>query len=73
MPDRKRLTAEQVLGHPWMKENGVADDQAFTPEVLTRLRAFGKMNFLKKEALKVRGLARCDIVTWGGLNTPSPG
>ena len=53
--DRKRLTAEQVLGHPWMKENGVADDQAFTPEVLTRLRAFGKMNFLKKEALKVSG------------------
>uniref|UniRef100_A0A7S2QUB8 Calcium-dependent protein kinase n=1 Tax=Chlamydomonas chlamydogama TaxID=225041 RepID=A0A7S2QUB8_9CHLO len=50
---KKRFTAEQVLKHPWMKEHGVATDEAFIPEVLTRLRTFAKMNKLKKEALKV--------------------
>lgn len=50
---KKRLTAEQVLKHPWMKENGVASDAPFIPEVLTRMRQFTKMNKLKKEALKV--------------------
>lgn len=49
---RKRLTAEQVLKHPWMKENGVATDQLI-PEVLTRMRQFTQMHKFKKEALKV--------------------
>ncbi|KAG2428086.1 hypothetical protein HYH02_014477 [Chlamydomonas schloesseri] len=50
---RKRLTAEQVLNHPWMRENGAALDEAFVPEILTRMRQFTKMNMLKREALKV--------------------
>ena len=50
----KRLTAEQLLRHPWMKVNGAASDTAMTPEFLMRLRQFGGMNHLKKEALKVR-------------------
>lgn len=51
---RKRLTAEQLLRHPWMKVNGMAsDDLVMNPEFLIRLRQFGQMNFLKKEALKV--------------------
>jgi calcium-dependent protein kinase len=50
---KKRLTAEQVLKHPWMVQHGVATD-AFIPEVLTRMRTFTQMNKLKKEALKVR-------------------
>ncbi|GFH16267.1 calcium-dependent protein kinase, partial [Haematococcus lacustris] len=49
---KKRLTAEQVLSHPWMKVNGVAPDEMI-PEVLTRMRQFTQMNKLKKEALKV--------------------
>ncbi len=49
----KRLTAAALLHHPWMKVNGVATDEVITPEVLNRLRNFGNMNKLKKEALKV--------------------
>jgi calcium-dependent protein kinase len=49
----KRLTAAQLLKHPWMKANGVASDDTMTPEVLTRLRQYGKMNNFKKEALKI--------------------
>mmetsp|Transcript_12291 Transcript_12291/g.22016 ORF Transcript_12291/g.22016 Transcript_12291/m.22016 type:complete len:507 (-) Transcript_12291:2527-4047(-) len=50
---KKRLTADQVLNHPWMRENGAALDDPFIPEILTRMRTFTKMNHLKKEALKV--------------------
>ncbi len=31
----------------------LASDETMMPEVLKRLNQFGKMNFLKKEALKV--------------------
>lgn len=40
---RKRLTAEQVLNHPWMRENGAAPDEAFVPEILVRMRQFTKV------------------------------
>jgi calcium-dependent protein kinase len=50
---RKRLTASDLLHHPWMKVNGVASDESLQPEVLSRLRTFGNMNKLKKEALKI--------------------
>ena len=50
---KKRLKAEELLKHPWMRVNGVATDDIITPEVLNRLRTFGNMNKLKKEALKV--------------------
>lgn len=50
---KRRLTAEQVLRHPWMRENGLAGQEDMTPEVLTRLKTFGQMNHLKKEALKI--------------------
>lgn len=49
----KRATAEEILHHSWLKENGSALDTAFEPEILTRMRRFAKMNLLKKEALKV--------------------
>eukprot|EP00798_Chlamydomonas_sp_ICE-L_P030782 gene30782-35822_t len=49
---QKRLTAKQVLQHPWMKENGIAIEEPMVPEVLARLRKFTHMNNLKKEALK---------------------
>ncbi|KAK1272827.1 Calcium-dependent protein kinase 6 [Acorus gramineus] len=48
-----RLTAHQVLCHPWISENGVAPDRALDPAVLSRLKQFSAMNKLKKMALRV--------------------
>ncbi|KAL4355029.1 hypothetical protein GQ457_06G003660 [Hibiscus cannabinus] len=49
----ERLTAHEVLCHPWICENGVAPDRALDPAVLTRLKQFSAMNKLKKMALRV--------------------
>ncbi|KAL2332571.1 hypothetical protein Fmac_020152 [Flemingia macrophylla] len=49
----ERLTAHQVLCHPWICENGVAPDRALDPAVLSRLKQFSAMNKLKKMALRV--------------------
>ncbi|XP_073221621.1 calcium-dependent protein kinase 4-like [Cicer arietinum] len=48
-----RLTAHQVLCHPWICENGVAPDRSLDPAVLSRLKQFSAMNKLKKMALRV--------------------
>jgi calcium-dependent protein kinase len=48
-----RLTAHEVLCHPWICENGVAPDRAIDPAVLSRLKQFSAMNKLKKMALRV--------------------
>ncbi|KAK4758476.1 hypothetical protein SAY87_019777 [Trapa incisa] len=48
-----RLTAHQVLCHPWICENGVAPDKALDPAVMSRLKQFSAMNKLKKMALRV--------------------
>ncbi|KAH9612218.1 hypothetical protein KSS87_005578 [Heliosperma pusillum] len=50
---KERLTAHQVLCHPWICENGVAPDRALDPAVLSRLKHFSAMNKLKKMALRV--------------------
>ncbi|CAL5020407.1 unnamed protein product [Urochloa decumbens] len=52
-PPAERLTAHQVLCHPWVCENGVAPDRALDPAVLSRLKQFSAMNRLKKMALRV--------------------
>ncbi|KAK8627059.1 hypothetical protein V6N13_134687 [Hibiscus sabdariffa] len=49
----ERLTAHEVLCHPWVCENGVAPDRALDPAVLSRLKQFSAMNKLKKMALRV--------------------
>ncbi|KAF8093445.1 hypothetical protein N665_0383s0073 [Sinapis alba] len=49
----ERLTAHEVMRHPWICENGVAPDRALDPAVLSRLKQFSAMNKLKKMALKV--------------------
>uniref|UniRef100_A0A7N0T924 non-specific serine/threonine protein kinase n=1 Tax=Kalanchoe fedtschenkoi TaxID=63787 RepID=A0A7N0T924_KALFE len=49
----ERLTAHEVLCHPWICENGVAPDRALDPAVLSRLKQFSAMNKLKKMALRV--------------------
>ncbi len=50
---KKRATADLILQHSWMKENGTASDKPLDNVILTRMRGFLNMNKLKKEALKV--------------------
>ncbi|KAM5550639.1 calcium-dependent protein kinase 1 [Rosa sericea] len=50
---RKRLTAHEVLCHPWVQVDGVAPDKALDSAVLSRLKQFSAMNKLKKMALRV--------------------
>ncbi|KAJ0443523.1 putative protein kinase CAMK-CDPK family [Helianthus annuus] len=50
---KDRLTAHEVLCHPWICENGVAPDRALDLAVLSRLKQFSAMNKLKKMALRV--------------------
>ncbi|KAG6743940.1 hypothetical protein POTOM_052644 [Populus tomentosa] len=50
---KKRLTAHEVLCHPWVKMEGVALDRPLDPAVLSRLKKFSAMNKLKKIAIRV--------------------
>ncbi|CAL9195237.1 calcium-dependent protein kinase 10 [Musa acuminata AAA Group] len=49
----KRLTAHEVLCHPWVQIDGVAPDKPLDSAVLSRLKHFSAMNKLKKMALRV--------------------
>ncbi|KAM4101823.1 hypothetical protein ACB094_05G174900 [Castanea mollissima] len=49
---KKRITAAQVLEHPWIK-GGQASDKPIDGAVLLRMKQFRAMNKLKKLALKV--------------------
>ncbi|OAY67230.1 Calcium-dependent protein kinase isoform 2 [Ananas comosus] len=50
---KKRITAAQVLEHPWLREGGEASDKPIDSAVLSRMKQFRAMNKLKKMALKV--------------------
>ncbi|KAI3687464.1 hypothetical protein L1987_81161 [Smallanthus sonchifolius] len=50
---KERLTAVEVLNHPWIREDGDASDKPIDIAVLTRMKQFRAMNKLKKVALKV--------------------
>ncbi|XP_031373563.1 calcium-dependent protein kinase 1-like [Punica granatum] len=50
---RRRLTAHEVLCHPWIQVDGVAPDKPLDSAVLSRLKQFSAMNKLKKMALRV--------------------
>ncbi|WZY85494.1 hypothetical protein YC2023_031878 [Brassica napus] len=50
---KDRLTASEVLNHPWIKEDGEASDKPLDNAVLSRMKQFRAMNKLKKMALKV--------------------
>ncbi|KAH7662075.1 Non-specific serine/threonine protein kinase protein [Dioscorea alata] len=50
---RKRITAAQVLEHPWIREDGNASDKPIDIAVLSRMKQFRAMNKLKKMALMV--------------------
>ncbi|KAL9261584.1 Calcium-dependent protein kinase 20-like protein [Drosera capensis] len=50
---KKRLTAYEVLCHPWIQVDGLAPDKPLDSAVLTRLKQFSAMNKLKKIAIRV--------------------
>ncbi|XP_074339801.1 calcium-dependent protein kinase SK5-like [Apium graveolens] len=50
---RERITAYEVLCHPWIVDDRVAPDKPLDSAVLTRLKQFSAMNKLKKMALRV--------------------
>ncbi|PIA54234.1 hypothetical protein AQUCO_00900644v1 [Aquilegia coerulea] len=50
---KKRLTAHEVLCHPWVRVDGVAPDKPLDSAVLSRLNQFSAMNKLKKLAIRV--------------------
>ncbi|CAL9090065.1 unnamed protein product [Musa textilis] len=50
---RRRLTAHEVLCHPWVQIEGVAPDKPLDSAVLSRLKQFSAMNKLKKMAIRV--------------------
>ncbi|KZV22397.1 calcium-dependent protein kinase [Dorcoceras hygrometricum] len=50
---KKRITAAEVLEHPWIREGGEASDKPIDSAVLSRMKQFRAMNKLKKLALKV--------------------
>ncbi|OIV95538.1 hypothetical protein TanjilG_10926 [Lupinus angustifolius] len=50
---KQRLTAYEVLNHPWIKEDGEAPDKPLDNAVLNRLKQFRAMNQFKKVALRV--------------------
>lgn len=50
---KKRISAHEVLCHPWILDDTVAPDQPLDSAVLTRLKHFSAMNKLKKMALRV--------------------
>ncbi|XP_047091776.1 calcium-dependent protein kinase 24-like isoform X4 [Lolium rigidum] len=63
----KRLSAHEVLCHPWIVDDAVAPDKPIDSAVLSRLKHFSAMNKLKKMALRViaESLSEEEI---GGLN-----
>lgn len=50
---KKRITAAQVLDHPWLREDGEASDKPIDSAVQNRMKQFRAMNKMKKLALKV--------------------
>jgi len=50
---KQRLTAHQVLAHPWIMEDGEAPDKPLDNAVLGRLKQFKAMHNFKKVALRV--------------------
>lgn len=50
---KRRLTAHEVLCHPWVQVDGVAPDKPLDSAVISRIKQFSAMNKLKKMALRV--------------------
>ncbi|XP_057805255.1 calcium-dependent protein kinase 26-like [Salvia miltiorrhiza] len=57
---KKRITAHQILCHPWVQVDGVAPDKPLDSAVLSRLTQFSAMDKLKKMALRVIAESLCE-------------
>lgn len=64
---KARITASEVLDHPWIKPNGSASDKPLQSTVVSKLKQFAAMNKMKKLALRIiaTSLSEKEIV---GLN-----
>ncbi|CAM8989194.1 unnamed protein product [Rhodiola kirilowii] len=50
---KRRITAHEVLCHPWIVDDNVTPDKPLDSAVISRLKQFSAMNKLKKMALRV--------------------
>ncbi|KAH7287203.1 hypothetical protein KP509_32G043400 [Ceratopteris richardii] len=50
---KERLSAQEILNHPWLRVDGEAPDKPLDIAVLSRMKNFRAMNKLKQLALKV--------------------
>ncbi|RMZ53106.1 hypothetical protein APUTEX25_002515 [Auxenochlorella protothecoides] len=50
---KTRARANELLRHPWLRENGVASDKRLDDVIITRLGTFATHNKLKREAMRV--------------------
>ncbi|XP_062093983.1 calcium-dependent protein kinase 1-like [Humulus lupulus] len=50
---KRRISAHDVLCHPWVQVGGVAPDKPLDSAILSRLKQFSAMNKLKKMAIRV--------------------
>ncbi|KAK7244764.1 hypothetical protein RIF29_39590 [Crotalaria pallida] len=50
---KNRITAHEVLCHPWIQIDGIAPDKPLDSAVLSRLKQFSAMKKLKKMAVRV--------------------
>ncbi|MBA0574880.1 hypothetical protein Golob_027925 [Gossypium lobatum] len=67
---KRRLTAHQVLCHPWIVDDTIAPDKPLDSAVLSRLKQFSAMNKLKKMALRVFALlAKAELPDLEGLGS----
>ncbi|KAK1409866.1 hypothetical protein QVD17_36395 [Tagetes erecta] len=48
-----RMTAHEVLSHPWIQADGVAPNHPLDSAVVSRLKQFAAMNKIKKIAIRV--------------------
>ena len=51
---RRRATANEILKHDWLRENGAASTEAINNAVVDRIKSFATMNRMKKIALQAR-------------------
>ncbi|KAI4348853.1 hypothetical protein L6164_009523 [Bauhinia variegata] len=57
---KQRITAHEVLCHPWIQVDAVAPDRPLDSAVLSRLKQFSAMNKLKKMAHRVIAENLCE-------------
>lgn len=68
---KKRITAHEVLCHPWISIDVVAPDKPLDPAFLIHLTRFSAMNKLKKMALRVCAFDNLDVDRTNSFGLPT--